>query len=557
MLFLCFRRVLTSIAIVCGFLISAVAQAPLANASVEGSVMNKITGAPVKHAHVMYIRVGQSDSATPISTDTDADGRFAITVEAGAYRLWAERPGFARLAYGARTPEGAGTVLNLAAGQELRDIGLRLVPLGAISGHVFDEDGDPIQGAGIQVLRFSYASGRRQLIPVAGSSSNDRGEYRAYGLPAGRYFLLATLRGAPMSHPPETSALVPEMQQPFASVYYPGVLDFSSANEIAVPEGGDLTDADFHLQRVHAVTVRGRIFSPAEDFAGSQLQVVLAHNDGNNASTVERVSAAIDHNTGKFEFRGIAPGSYVLVASQLYGGHPLGGRVQVEVNPALQQQNITVALTPAFDITGSVQVEGGTAAKLPNVVLRLSPAEGLAFGPQPASKVGADGSIRLAGVTPGIWSFTLDPLPAGLWIKSATFGEADVTRGEINVSPGTRGQLHIVLGSNGAQIAGSVVQDGQPLRATVVLVPAAPELQGSASMYHAVPTQDDGKFSFKGIRPGSYKLFAFEDVEPFAWLDPDFLKPVESLGEAISLSEGDRATRQLTPVPPDALLPGR
>jgi hypothetical protein len=204
-----------------------------------------------------------------------------------------------------------------------------------------------------------------------------------------------------------------------------------------------------------------------------------------------------------------------------------------------------------------VQVEGGAAAKLPNVALRLSPAEGLAFGPQPVSKVGADGSIRLSGVTPGTWSFTLDPLPEGLWIKSATFGEADVTRGEINVSPGTRGQLHILLGSNGGQIAGSVVEDGQPRRATVVLVPSAPELQGAASMYHAVPTQDDGKFSFKGIRPGSYKLFAFEDVEPFAWLDPDFLKPVESMGEAISLSEGERATRQLTPVPPDALLPGR
>lgn len=558
MAFFCFRRLLPGLAIISGLILSAFAQAPPINASLEGSVVNKVTGAPVKHAHVMYVKIGTAgDSAYPLSTDTDADGRFAIALEPGAYRLWVERPGFSRQVYGSKTPEGSGTVLNLGAGEQLRDLDLRLVPLGAISGHVLDDDGDPVQGAGIQVLRFSYASGHRQLMPVAGGSSNDRGEYRAYGLPAGRYFLMATLRGIPMSHPPEPGALIPEMQEPFAALYYPGVLDFSSAAEVTLPEGGDLTDADFHLQRVRAVTVRGRLFSPVEDLAGSQVQVVLAHNDGNTASSIDRASGTIDHATGRFEFRGVAPGSYMIVASQLHNGHPLGGRVQVDVAPATAQQNLNVSLTPGFDITGTVEVEGSTTTKLSNAVLRLSASEGLAFGPAPASKIAPDGSFHLAGITPGIWSFVVDSLPEGLWIKSATYGESDVTRGEINISSGNRGQLHIVLAANGAQVAGNVVQDGQPHQATVVLVPSAPELQSSASMYRSATTQRDGTFTFKGVRPGAYKLFAFEDVQPFAWMDPEFLKPVESLGESISISEGDHVTRQISPVPPDALLPGQ
>lgn len=179
-------------------------------------------------------------------------------------------------------------MLTVAPGEHVRDLNLSIVPFGAIAGRVLDEDGDPLQGAGIQVLKFSYATGARQLIPVGGVTSNDHGEYRAYGLSAGRYFLLATLRGAPLSHPIEAGALVPEVLDPYAALYYPGVLDLASASEINLPPGGELADIDFRLQRVSAVTVRGRLVSPVEDFAGSQMQVVLAHNDGNAASYIDR-----------------------------------------------------------------------------------------------------------------------------------------------------------------------------------------------------------------------------------------------------------------------------
>jgi len=534
------------------------AQAPVdSEALLEGSVVNKVTGAAVKHAHVMYIKV-PSENSSPISTDTDADGHFSMSLQAGSYRLWVERPGFARQAYGSRTPEGAGAVLTLSPGQRMRDLNLRMVPLGAISGRVLDEEGEPLQGVGIQVLRFSYATGRRQLIPIMGTSTNDRGEYRAYGLGSGRYYLLATLRGAPLSHPEETAALVPEVQDPFAAVYYPGVLDFPSASEIPLPEGGELSDADFHLQRVPAVTVRGRLFSPVEDFTGSQVQVVLAHTEGNTASFINRATATVDRATGRFEFRGISPGPHLLAASQLYGAHAYAGRLALVVNAATSQHILNLALTAAFDITGTVELEGGSAAKLSNTIVRLLPSEGLAMGAQlPSSKIGPGGSIRLAGVTPGNWQFTLNSLPEDLWIKAATFDTQDVLRGELNVSSDAHGQLHILLASNGGQVSGTVSEDEKPRRAIVVLVPTAADLQGSAQMYSSTTTGDEGTFVFKGVRPGSYKLFAFEDVEAFSWLDPEFLKPVESMGETITVGEGEKVTRKLTPVPPDALLPGR
>jgi Carboxypeptidase regulatory-like domain len=539
------------------FALAAPTQAPSPAASLEGTVFNKLTGAPVKSAHVMYIKVGSGagENAQPISTDTDAGGHYIIQLEAGTYRLWVERPGYARQTYGSRSPEGQGSVISVAAGAQFHDLDMRMVPLGAIAGSVLDEDGDPVQGVGIQVLRFSYTTGRRQLIPVSGASSNDRGEYRAYGLPAGRYLLLATPRSAPMTRPMETGGLVPEAQEPFAPLYYPGVLDPASASEVALAEGGELAGIDFRLPKVRALTVRGRIVSPVEDIAGSQLQVVLAHADGNAASYINRAAGAVDKNTGRFEFHGVAPGSYWLVASQIYRGRAIAGRVPVEVSSTGAPENLALTLTPSFEIDGHVEL-GGAAAGLSKLNVRLRPTEGLAPGPQPASKVAPDGTIRLAGVTPGLWDFVLDPLPEGLFIQSATFGDADVLRGELNVLAGSPAALRIVLGANGAQISGIVSESGQPSHATVVLAPSAPELRRAPLLFRVVSAGENGVFVFKGVRPGAYKLFAFEDLEPFAWLDSDLVKSVDSMGEPVVVSEGDQATRQLAVIPAEALLPG-
>ena len=173
-----YYRVLASTILLYGFLAQVPAPPPLS--LMEGSVINKITGAPVKNARVMYIKVasGSTEAQPPIRIDTDSEGHFAIQLDPGAYRLWVERAGFSRQTYGSRTPHGQGLVLTLEPGQQVRDLSMQMVPLGAIAGRVFDEEGEPLQGVAIQVLRYSYATGKRQLIPVAGATSNDRGEYR-------------------------------------------------------------------------------------------------------------------------------------------------------------------------------------------------------------------------------------------------------------------------------------------------------------------------------------------------------------------------------------------
>jgi hypothetical protein len=495
----------------------------------------------------------------PVSAATDSEGHFAITAPAGSYRLWAERPGFARQTYGARTPQGAGSVIALAPGQQIKDLVLPMVPLGAISGRVLDEDGDTLQGVGVQVLRFSFAAGRKQLVAVAGTSSNDRGEYRAFGLTAGRYFLLAKLPGAPLTHPMEKGGLMPEAQQPFAALYYPGVADLESASVIALGEGSEAESADFRLKKTPAVTVRGRVVAPLNNdhLAAGQMQVVLAHNDGNAASFIDRASAVVDRASGRFEFRGVAPGSYWVVASQLHSGRTMGARVPLEVSGAAQVENVNITLRSSVEISGRVEMEGGASINFQKMNARLTAWEGLTLGPEPTSKIGVDGSLQFSGVTPSLWDFRLDSLPDGLWIKTATFGDVDALTGEIRVLEGQPGLLRIVLAGSGAEISGVVTENDQPKRATVVLAPADPQQRRIGQMFRAAATQEQGLFVFKGVRPGNYKLFAFEDIEAQAWLDSEILKSAEALGEPVTVAEGERVNRRVRLVPPELLVPAR
>jgi hypothetical protein len=113
------------------------------------------------------------------------------------------------------------------------------------------------------------------------------------------------------------------------------------------------------------------------------------------------------------------------------------------------------------------------------------------------------------------------------------------------------------LAANGGQVSGTVGNEGQPRQATVVLVPQEAELRLSPHAYRFVPTDSRGAFSFKGVRPGVYRLFAFESIAPFAWMDPGILNGVEGLGQDLVVNESERVTRQLKPIPYDAVLPSR
>ena len=152
--------------------------------SIRGSVTKAGTNEPLKKARVTLYKRGARETE-PETTVTDAAGGFAIhDVEPGQYTLIVDRPGYVSQRYGQKTPDGPGAFLTLSAGQQLKDLIFRLLPIAVIAGRIADEDGEPVRWVDVRALRQAYEGGKRHLVDMRFASTNDLGEYRLFDLGA-------------------------------------------------------------------------------------------------------------------------------------------------------------------------------------------------------------------------------------------------------------------------------------------------------------------------------------------------------------------------------------
>ena len=161
-------------------------------ATIEGQVFNALGGTPLRKATITLNRQNSgpmpSGARTNYAATTDASGRYSITgVEPGAYRVNANHTGFLSMQYNARRPEGPGTALDLGRAQKMTGVDFRLTPHGVVSGKITDEDGDPVEGVQVQIMRLVYNQGKKQLQRNNSESTNDLGEYRLSGITPGKY----------------------------------------------------------------------------------------------------------------------------------------------------------------------------------------------------------------------------------------------------------------------------------------------------------------------------------------------------------------------------------
>ena len=126
--------------------------------------------------------------------------------------------------------------------------------------------------------------------------------------------------------------------------------------------------------------------------------------------------------------------------------------------------------------------------------------------------------------------------------------EADTSIPHLSGQP--RDLLEIVIGADGGRINGTVVnarRDPLP-NSTVVVVPDAGD-RSRSERYKVVASDGSGRFRVRGLAPGDYKVFAWEDIEEGAWQDSDFLRSYESRGTSIRIHEGSNETVQVTAIP--------
>lgn len=337
-----------------------------------GQVVTGDSGTPVRRARV---NLSGAELRGQRSTVTDDEGRFVFTqLPAGRYTMTASKAGFVAIAYGAKSAGRAGTPIQLTDGQKLESKPISMPKGGVVTGVVMDEYGEPSPGTSVRALRMVMRTGEKRLESAGTSTTDDRGQYRIYGLQPGQYIVTAQPRntglgGLQVSVAAEIENALQQMQQQlgrggaggpaglggrgagpgrggqlgdllqgmaggrgqqvleqlqqqldpdgqaavgYAPVFFPGTTSPSAATTVDVVVGQERYGVDFQLQLVSTSNVAGML-TGVDGAAPGGAQVTLSPVDtlpGLPGGT-QTVRA---NQTGEFSFRNVTPGQYRVTA---------------------------------------------------------------------------------------------------------------------------------------------------------------------------------------------------------------------------------------------------
>jgi len=525
---------------------AALEAAPAAKCTIEGRVVNASTGAALKKVTLSLHKMEGSDR--PAVARSDASGRFTLRgVEPGKYRLSASRTGYAHQQFGSRGRMGSGTVLTLEPGQQLTGLVFRLYPQGVIAGVVLDSDGEPVVEAEVEALQYEYSRRKKQLQQVQQARTNDLGEFRIFGLVAGRYYISANSasremrwgmspRGAPGG----------EAEQAYAPTYYPGTVDPASASPVEVAAGAEVRGVQLTLQRVPTARIRGRVVNPFTTGRDRETFVSLAPRQQGLWVFGYR-SYPVSDPDGNFEIRGVVPGSYTLMAEWRQGELRHTGRKKLDVTTDLD--GVVVEIAPGFEVSGVLKVEGKADVNHADLRVVLSPRDEDPMGGR-STTVKDDGSFTLRHLDPDQYRFDLHGAPENCYLRSVRLGRQEVLESGFELTGPPSDPLEVFLSADGGRLEGEVLDERKkPVRgARVALVPE-PSKRDLSFLYKNITTDQSGRFSIVGIAPGEYKLFAWDTVEEDAWEDPEFLNPLEELGKPVRASPNGRESVSLMLLP--------
>jgi hypothetical protein len=547
--------------------------------AITGQVVSSTTGEPLRKVTLSLRPQGRG--GTPATATSDAAGNFKFaTVDVGTYTLFGERPGFVRAAYGEDRVGGQPRTIEVTTGKTTGSIQLKLLPHSVIAGRVYDQDGDPVQSAQVQVMRYSYPGGKRTLNTVQQATTNDLGEFRVPGLAPGRYYVSAADRGllslvqdfaqgrGKQGPGGGRSGILGQLgaQEPnpeaYVTTYYPRSIEPNGATPVDLVPGSEARGIDIGLLKARKYRVAGIVeglpAAPAQqnNANGKQKGKQGGPLGGVNLTLVPRSASpqqpgignilggggnAQVNQDGTFEFRGVQPGAYYLMAQTRGGqqGQRLSARVPIDVSSS-DLNNVGVRLTPPLTVTGKIAPQQADSS-INYTSMRLNftssaPQGGGGRGGQGRIDIAADGKFQ-TDLDADTYNVEVTGAPAGYYLKAVKVSGREAPDNVLDLLV-NGSQLDLVLANDAGTITGTVQRpNGDPVQnARVTVVPSNNSVR--KDLYRSVNSGTDGTFTLAAMPPGSYKIYAWEEVETNAWMDADFRRPFETLGTSATIKDG-------------------
>jgi len=541
-------------------------------AVIRGRVVSADNGTPIRRAQVRA-QAGELRANRLVSTD--AQGRFEFKdLPAGRWNLTASKAGFMTLRYGQKRSFEAGSPIEIAEAQVMERADFALPRGAAITGRIFDEYGDAVANARVQVLRYQTVQGQRRLTPAGGGDqTDDTGSYRIYGLAPGDYYISATLRAANGPFFDDNN----NDTTSYAATYYPGSGSVTEAQRVTVAVGQEQPNVNFALQPVRTVKITGTALNsmgtalsngmitlmPADGVGGPGGGPVLFTFGGSNG----RVRA-----DGTFTIANVAPGSYTLMAVAGSGGGGRGGgfalriggpggggfdEIEMATMPLTvgneDLTGLTVVASHGASLSGNVVAAEGSVAKLSTNQIQIVAQSNGQFLPGPLgnrpTRVESDGTFVLTGLT-GQKFIRVNGLPQEWTLKAVMLNGVDVTDSALDFRGNTENSgLQIMVTDKVSDVNGKVTTArGEVTRDyTVVVFPDDPVKWTFPSRYVKTARADQqGQFRIRALPPEDrYLAVAVDYLEDGEGTDPQFLEQIKSRATRFTLADGEAKSLDL------------
>lgn len=500
--------------------------------SITGRVVNE-NGQPLPHARVSVAAVQQGSSSG--RTKTRRDGTFRVTgLDPVPYRILIDVPGYLRI--GEQGPELGPSGRQYKVGDSVT---FTFVRGGVITGTVTNATGDPVIGIAVRARRIRDQKDQRPAAAVPFSreiTTDDRGVYRIYGLPAGTYTVAA-------GGPAEFNAPTFGAFDTFLPTYAPSASTRDGALEISVRAGEETSNVDITFRAEMGKTVSGTVSGPGtEGGFGVSLTTVAPAGSQSNVSRFNQPG------NSQFTFQAVADGDYYLtVRSQAESGELLLSEPKLIRMRGADIEDVDLTVKAMGSVSGRVLLEESRATECQG---KQAPAykemfisawhkdsEAARNLPQfiwsagPPVNPDAQGNFTIRNLAPSQYYFVAR-FPVRSWyLKSIAMSPpaaaragkpSDVTRVWTNVKTGDRlSGLIVTLAQGAALFQGQVgLPEGEtnPEKLFVYLVPSEREAADELLRFYGGNVGKDGKIGPYSLAPGRYWILVQQASEtgPFS-----------------------------------------
>ena len=337
----------------------------IGSASLSGRVIDYDTDKPLVGALVTLYK-----DAQPIrDTLTDARGEYAFPkLPAGTYHLRAFIPGYLNTSYGQKKPERQGTLIVLTEKESLVDLTIRMFRASVIAGLVTGMNGQPLVGATLQLYRTSYRPGGRFLSPLEAAKTDDRGQYRVFGLSPGEYFVrVADTIGWRMHIVDPALDVQATPAEGYSPTFYPNAATPAEAMPIVLNAAEERTGIDVIVPMTPLERIRGRLVGPIGPVIDARFTRVL---DENLMSEGDTLDATVTPD-GRFVLANVPHGPLVLMVrsrpsrqAKASDAERLFAVVRTVVSRNMSE--LVVQMNPGLVISGTVRFAAANASTQPS-----------------------------------------------------------------------------------------------------------------------------------------------------------------------------------------------